>query len=46
MPIATPEAYRHMIDTAKSQLFAFPAVNCEPTLMSATTTEATPPCEQ
>jgi hypothetical protein len=28
MPIATPEAYRRMIDTAKSQSFAFPAVNC------------------
>lgn len=28
MPIATPQAYRQMIDTAKSQSFAFPAVNC------------------
>ena len=28
MPIATPETYRHMIDTAKEQSFAFPAVNC------------------
>ncbi len=28
MPIATPEAYRNMLDTAKSQGFAFPAVNC------------------
>ena len=28
MPIATPQAYRPMIDTAKSQSFAFPAVNC------------------
>jgi len=33
-----------MIDTAKSQSFAF--VNCKPTLMSASPTEATPPCEQ
>jgi fructose/tagatose bisphosphate aldolase len=28
MPIATPEAYRQMLDTAKSNGFAFPAVNC------------------
>jgi fructose-bisphosphate aldolase, class II len=28
MPIATPQAYRRMIDTAKNQSFAFPAVNC------------------
>lgn len=28
MPIATPQAYRQMIDTATSQSFAFPAVNC------------------
>jgi fructose-bisphosphate aldolase, class II len=28
MPIATPEAYGQMLDTAKSQGFAFPAVNC------------------
>jgi fructose-bisphosphate aldolase class II len=28
MPIATPEAYHHMLDHAKSQGFAFPAVNC------------------
>jgi hypothetical protein len=33
-----------MIDTAKSQSFAF--VNCKPTLMSATKTEASRPCEQ
>ena len=28
MPVATPETYRQMIDTAKRQSFAFPAVNC------------------
>jgi fructose-bisphosphate aldolase class II len=28
MPIATPEAYREMLDRAKSGGFAFPAINC------------------
>ena len=28
MPIAKPQTYRQMIDTAKEQSFAFPAVNC------------------
>ena len=28
MPIATPQAYRQMLDTAKQHAFAFPAVNC------------------
>jgi fructose-bisphosphate aldolase class II len=27
MPIATPEKYAEMLDTAKSQGFAFPAIN-------------------
>src|SRR5919112_4354201 len=27
MPIATPEIYAEMLDTAKSQEFAFPAIN-------------------
>ena len=28
MPVATPQQYRQMIDTAKIESFAFPAVNC------------------
>ena len=28
MPIATPEVYAQMLDTAKQQGFAFPAINC------------------
>ena len=28
MPIATPEVYNHMLDTAKKGGFAFPAINC------------------
>ena len=28
MPIATPEKYAEMLDAAKSQGFAFPAINC------------------
>jgi len=28
MPIATPEKYAEMLDTAKSKGFAFPAINC------------------
>ena len=28
MPIATPEAYNQMLDTAKKGGFAFPAINC------------------
>lgn len=28
MPIATPEVYAHMLDTAKQNSFAFPAINC------------------
>jgi len=28
MPIATPEKYAEMLDTAKSKAFAFPAINC------------------
>ena len=27
MPIATPEAYAEMLDTAKAQFFAYPAIN-------------------
>ncbi len=27
MPIATPEAYAEMLDTAKAQSFAYPAIN-------------------
>ena len=27
MPIATPEKYAEMLDTAKAQSFAFPAIN-------------------
>ena len=28
MPIATPEVYNEMLDTAKKNGFAFPAINC------------------
>ena len=28
MPIATPEVYNQMLDTAKKGGFAFPAINC------------------
>ena len=28
MPIATPEAYNQMLDTAKQNGFAFPAITC------------------
>ena len=28
MPIATPEVYNQMLDTAKKEGFAFPAINC------------------
>ena len=28
MPIAKPQTYRQVIDTATEQSFAFPAVNC------------------
>ena len=28
MPIATPDAYAHMLDRAKEHAFAFPAINC------------------
>ena len=28
MPIAAPQAYRNMLDKAKAESFAFPAVNC------------------
>ena len=28
MPVATPQQYRQMIDTAKIESFAFRAVNC------------------
>jgi fructose-bisphosphate aldolase class II len=28
MPIASPEAYREMLDRAKAGLFAYPAINC------------------
>src|SRR5579862_4705735 len=28
MPIATPEIYAQMLDTAKQRGFAFPAINC------------------
>ena len=28
MPIATPEVYNQMLDTAKKDGFAFPAINC------------------
>ena len=30
MPIATPEKYAEMLDAAKSQGFAFPAINVCP----------------
>ncbi|MGI8524275.1 MAG: class II fructose-bisphosphate aldolase [Nocardioides sp.] len=37
MPIATPEIYAHMLDTAKEKSFAFPAINVSssPTLNAA-----------
>ena len=28
MPIATPEVYNEMLDRAKANAFAFPAINC------------------
>ncbi|HHX84667.1 MAG TPA: class II fructose-bisphosphate aldolase, partial [Actinomycetales bacterium] len=28
MPIATPEQYREMLDRAKKEGYAFPAINC------------------
>ena len=28
MPIATPEAYRQMLENAKTGSYAFPAINC------------------
>ena len=28
MPIATPEVYNEMLDRAKKEQFAFPAINC------------------
>ena len=28
MPIASPEVYAEMIDRAKTQGFAYPAINC------------------
>ncbi len=35
MPISTPEVYNQMLDTAKKGGFAFPAINCTSSELSA-----------
>jgi fructose-bisphosphate aldolase, class II len=44
MPIATPEEYNEMLDRAKQNAFAYPAINVTSTQSLNAALAALPPC--